>query len=123
MVAQLQNNVDDANTPAHIYAGAKSEMCILDAKYEKVNLPANIDSISTIDQYKKALLLRTMKKNEHLFDKTLGNFDCEPAKLPTNHGQDTPYHAPRAFLVPHFHRNRSKKELDRLVLIVVQTER
>ena len=42
-----------------------------------------------INQLKKFLQLHTMKKYERLFDRTLGNFDCEPAKFPMKHGHDS----------------------------------
>ena len=83
-------------------------MRILDDKYKKADLPAIIDNITTINQREKSLLLRTMKKYKQLFNRTLGNFYCKPAKLPMKHCHNSPYHAPRA-----------KKELDCLVLIVV----
>ena len=35
MAAQLQNNIDDTNAPAHVQAGAKRAMRTLDAKYKK----------------------------------------------------------------------------------------
>ena len=59
-----------------------------------------------------------MKKYDCLFDWTLGNFDCKSTNIPMKHNQDTPYHAPCAFLVPHLHQNTFKKELNFLVLII-----
>ena len=61
MTDQLQNGVDKANAPAHVCASAKCAMRILDAKYKKADLPAIVNSISTLNQRKKALLLHTMK--------------------------------------------------------------
>jgi hypothetical protein len=68
--------------------------------------------ISTIDDIEKKYLLKLLRKYEHLFDGTLGNFETSDVKL--NLKEDAkPYHA-NTFPVPKNHHDTLKHEIERL---------
>jgi hypothetical protein len=69
----------------------------LDSNYEVENLKEIVDCISTINTKEKCELLHLLKKYEHLFDGTLGNWETSDIKF--NLKEDAnPYHG-KAFLV------------------------
>ena len=74
----------------------KATICliqILDAKYEKANLKAIVkaDCNNHLSDPKKALLLELLQEFEELFDRTLGDLDCNPVLLQLKEGAQ-PYH-------------------------------
>jgi hypothetical protein len=86
---------------------------ILDAKYEKANLPAIVqDSCQHLTSDERAALLALLLNYEGLFDGTLGDWDTEPVKFELREGAQ-PYHG-KPFPVPHIHRKTLKKEVERL---------
>ena len=91
---------------------------ILDANYQKANLPEVIREtcghLSSADQSK---LLRLLKQYEELFDGTLGDFQTEPVKLNLKPGA-TPYHG-RPYPIPQSQLAVFKNEVERLCEIGV----
>ena len=91
----------------------KRAVKILDAKYEKADLPKivkdNCDHLSSAQQRKLLLLLQ---KYEILFDGTLGDWQTSPVSFQLKDGAK-PYHG-RPFPVPHVHLKTLKKEVARL---------
>jgi hypothetical protein len=86
---------------------------ILDAKYEKANLPAIVqDSCQHLTSDERAALLALLLEYEGLFDGSLGDWDTEPVKFELREGAQ-PYHG-KPFPVPHIHRKTLKKEVERL---------
>ena len=87
---------------------------ILDAKYEKADLPSIVEKqgkhLTTIQRNK---LLRLLHKYEELFDGTLGDWQTKPISLNLKPGSK-PYHG-RAFPIPHIHLKTLKKEVKILV--------
>jgi hypothetical protein len=55
-----------------------------------------------------------LKKFEHLFDGTLGNWRTDPADLELKNKNEKPYHA-RPYPVPHSQEQQLKEEVQRLV--------
>jgi hypothetical protein len=91
----------------------KHVMRILDAKYQKTDLPLIIRDackhLST-DQQKK--LLQLLKKYELLFDGTLGDWKTKPVSFQLKEGV-SPYHG-QAFPVPKIYKDAIMKEVERL---------
>ena len=87
---------------------------ILDAKYEKADLPSIINGPDcahlTSDQ--KAKLLKLLLEFEELFDGTLGDWKTTPVHLELKPGA-TPYYG-RAYPISHIHQDTTRKEVDRL---------
>ena len=87
---------------------------ILDAKYEKADLPSIVDQqgkhLTTIQHNK---LLRLLLKYKELFDGTLGDWQTEPVSFDLKPGAK-PYHG-RAFPIPTVHLAMLRKEGKRLV--------
>jgi hypothetical protein len=94
----FQDDYDATCEPEHIHAANKRQTHILDANYKAADVSEIIQCISTIDDIEKNNLLGLLIKYEHLFDRTLGNFETSEVKL--NLKEDAkPYHA-KAFPVP-----------------------
>ena len=92
----------------------KRTMKILDAKYEKADLPKIVqDNCQHLTTDQRNELLRLLLKFEELFDGTLGDWDTEPVDIELK-PDAKPYHG-RAFPVPVIHKDTLMKELERLV--------
>jgi hypothetical protein len=53
-------------------------MSILDAKYEKANIDATINTLKHLSNNLQQQLKALLYKFEHLFDGTLGNWKTDP---------------------------------------------
>ena len=83
---------------------------ILDAKYEKANLPEIIkNNFSHLDSEEQAKLLEVLMEFEDLFDGTLGDWDTEHVSFEIKEGAK-PYHG-RAFPIPKAHKETILKEI------------
>jgi hypothetical protein len=94
----FQDDYDVTCEPQHVHAANKHQTRILDANYKAVDLPEIIKCISTIDTIEKNNLLGLLRKYEHLFNGTLGDFETSEVKLLLKENSK-PYHA-RAFPSP-----------------------
>jgi hypothetical protein len=65
----------------HVHAANKRQTGILDTNYKAADLPEIMKCISTIDDIEENNLLNLLRKYEHLFDETLGNFKTSDVKL------------------------------------------
>ena len=110
---------DDSEAGEAAKQTTKRATAILDAKYEKADLDKIVANITTLNSKQKQRLRNLLQKYESLFDGTLGDFDCEPADIDLKPGQDEPYHAKSAFVVPRIHRDTLFKEIQRLVCLGV----
>ena len=104
--------------PPITQGATKRAVEILDAKYEKADLPAvvkqNCSRLTSADQIQ---LLHLLQKYEQLFDGTLGDWKTTPVKLELKEGV-WPFHG-RAYPVPFIHNHTLKKEVERLESIGV----
>ena len=91
----------------------KRALRILDAKYEKADLPAIVSTCDHLNESQKEKLLQVLEKFETLFDGTLGDWNTDPVHFEFKDGAK-PYHG-RPFPVPRIHRETMKKEVDRMV--------
>ena len=104
--------------PASTAAETKRAVEILDAKYEKADLPKIVaDNCSHLSNSQQKKLLRLLEEYEILFDGTLGDWKTDPISLPLKPGA-TPYHG-RAYPVPHVYLETLKREVERLCQIGV----
>jgi hypothetical protein len=113
----FQDDYDATCEPEHIHAANKRQTCILEANYKAANLSEIIKCISTIDDIEKNNILGLLRKYEHLFNGTLGNFETSEVKLKLKEDAE-PYHA-KAFPVPKNHHDTLKHEIERLVKLGV----
>ena len=91
---------------------------ILDAKYEKENLPELVENeCSHLNPTKKLKLLELLTEFEDLFDGTLGDWECEPVSFQLKEGS-TLYHG-RAYPISQKHEATVKTEVKRLCEIGV----
>jgi len=91
---------------------------ILDAKYEKADLPKVVqDNCAHLSQNQQRDLLKLLQDFEELFDGTLGDWQTEPVSLQLKPGAK-PYHG-KPFPIPRVHKDTLKKEVERLVEIGV----
>ena len=104
--------------PTATREATKRAVKILDANYEKANLPevvaSNCDHLTKDHQ---AELLKLLQNFEELFDGTLGDWKTEPVHLELK-PDAKPYHG-KAFPVPFIHKETLRKEVERLVDIGV----
>ncbi len=85
---------------------------ILDAKYSKADLRKIVEEATHLNDKEREQLYKTLKKNEDLFDGTLGTFNGEPYDIKLKENAE-PFHT-RPFPVPRIHEFTFKSELDRL---------
>ena len=73
--------------PAAMREATHRAVEILDAKYEKADLPAVIEEhCSHLKTYQKKSLLKLLQQHEELFDGTLGNWKTPPVSLELKEG-------------------------------------
>ncbi len=91
---------------------------ILDAKYEKADLPAIIrENFSHLTASEREKLLSVLLKFESLFDGTLGDWKLPLVSFELKEGMK-PYHG-RPYPIPHKHKAVVMKEIKRLCNIGV----
>jgi hypothetical protein len=90
---------------------------ILDAKYDKADLPEVCRTATHLKPEQQQKLLKLLQKYEILFDGTLGSWSNEEYHIDLKEGAQ-PYHA-RAFPIPRIHMETLKAEVERLCKIGV----
>ena len=114
----LKHNANFAQEPVSTRSATKRVVEILDAKYEKADIPAivreNCSHLSATDREK---LLSLLLKYEELFDGTLGDWNLPPVSFEIKEGMK-PYHG-RPYPIPQIHKAVLMKEIDRLCSIGV----
>ena len=99
--------------PSSTDAATKRVVKILDAKYEKADLPKIVEEqCSHLTRTERIELLKLLTEFEELFDGTLGDWKTSPVSLKLKPGSK-PYHG-KAFPVPRIHRDTLRKEVNRL---------
>jgi hypothetical protein len=109
----LKLNHSLAMEPQSTQEATKRVTRILDAKYQKADLQANVKDKCThlsTDHQKK--LLQLLQNYELLFDGTLGDWKTKPVSFQLKEGV-SPYHG-QAFPVPKVHKETIIKEVERL---------
>ena len=89
---------------------------ILDARYEKADLPEIVSKMSHLDFDQRQDLLKVLQKHAKLFDGTLGVYPHKKFHIEIEEGAK-PVHS-RPYAVPIIHHNTFKQELEHLVDIV-----
>ena len=110
----LSNMLQEHLEPKSTAEATHRAVEILDASYEKADLPSIVNECAkhlTTDQRNK--LLRLLLNYEVLFDGTLGDWQTEPVSFELK--PDAKPHHGRAFPVPHIHLKTLKTEVQRLV--------
>jgi hypothetical protein len=91
---------------------------ILDAKYDKADIPGIVrDICKHLKPSERESLLTLLLKFESLFDGTIGNWNLPPVSFELNEGAK-PFHG-RPYSIPKIHKATLMKEIDRLVSIGV----
>jgi hypothetical protein len=82
-----------SNDPQNTLETTKCLIEILDAQYEKANLRAITEEecLNHLSAIEKDKLLKLLQELEELFDRTLGDWDCNPISLQLKEGAQ-PYH-------------------------------
>ncbi len=114
----LRDNTCFAQEPISTRSKTKRVVEILDAKYEKADLPAiireNFSHLKASDREKR---LSVLLRLELLFNGTLGDWKQSPVSFELNEGMK-PYHG-RPYPIPHKHSAVLMKEIRRLCNIGV----
>jgi hypothetical protein len=106
----LRENTCFAQEPISTCSKTKGMVEILDAKYEKADLPAIIrDNCSHLTASDREKLLSVLLKFESLFDGTLGDWKLLPVSFELKEGMK-PYHG-RPYPIPHKHKAVLIKEI------------
>ena len=99
--------------PATIVKATEHVTCILDAKYEKADLPKIVEENCThLKVAKKEVLLWLLMHFVQHFDGTLGDWKTSPVQLELKPGIK-PW-CGKAYPVPHIHLGTLKREVKRL---------
>ena len=106
---KLLNNLYMENIESSVSPVAINRVThILDAKYEKTNLPEVVDNTCKhLNTYQRNTLFRLLIQYEELFDGTLGDWKGESVNFELK-PDAKPYHD-QPFLVPHVHKDTFKK--------------
>jgi hypothetical protein len=114
----LRENTCFARGPISTCSATKRMVKILDAKYEKADLPAIIrENRSHLTASDREKLLSVLLKFELLFDGTLGDWNLLPISFELKEGM-RPYHG-RPYPIPHKHKTVLMKEIKQLCKIGV----
>jgi hypothetical protein len=114
----LRHNTCQAQEPVSTRNATKRVLEILDAKYDRANLPAIVkDNCAHLTPLHREKLLSLLLEFEWLFDGTLGDWNRPPVSIELIKGA-TPYHG-RPNPIPQIHKATLMKEIDRLVGIGV----
>ncbi len=114
----LRENSCFAQEPISTRSKTKHVVEILDAKYEKADLPAIIrENCSYLTAFDREKLLSVLLKFELLFDGTLGDRKLLPVSFELKEGM-MPYHG-RPYPIPHKHKAVLMKEINSLCNIAV----
>ncbi len=114
----LRKNTCFAQEPISTCSATKCMVEILDAKYEKADLPAiNRENCSHLKASDREKLLSVLLKFELLFDGTLGDWNLLPVSFELKECMK-PYHG-RPYLIPHKHKAILMKEIKQLCNIGV----
>ncbi len=106
----LRENTCFAHEPISTRSTTKRVVKILDAKYEKADLPAIIrDNCSHLTASEREKLLSMLLKFESLFDGTLGDWILSPVSFELKEGMK-PYHG-RPYPILHKHKAILMKEI------------
>ena len=104
----------EATEPKEVQQASNRVNKILDAKYEKADLPKIIkENCEHLNVNEKNSLLHTLLNFEGLFDGSLGEWQTKPVSVEIKPNV-TPYHA-KPFGIPQIHMDTVKKEVERLV--------
>jgi hypothetical protein len=106
-----------ANEPDILQEAEKSQNCILDADYRKVDVDPFVEELKYLTMDEKQILGQTLKKFPTLFGGGLGMLNIKPVRLELIDGAK-PYHT-RPFPVPQSLEATTKTEMKRLTDIDV----
>jgi hypothetical protein len=118
IIRALTENTCFAQEPISTRSANKCMVTMLDAKYEKADLPAIIkENCSHLTASNREKLLSVLLKFKLLFDGTLGDWKLLPVSFQLKEGM-TPYHG-RPYPILHKHKAVLMKEIKRLCNIGV----
>ncbi len=114
----LKLNSSYAQEPESTHKANKRMVEILDAKYDKADLPSIVkNNCVHLSTPHWNLLLALLLKYEELFDGLLGDWKLPPVSIELKEGAK-PYHG-RPYPIPKVHKATLMKEIDRLIAIGV----
>jgi hypothetical protein len=116
--ALKHNDTCHAQEPVSTRNATKRVIEILDAKYDKSNIPEIVkDTNPHLEPSQRDMLLSLLLDFESLFDGTLGDWNRPPVSIEMKDGAK-PYHG-RPYPIPQIHKATLMKEIDRLMVIGV----
>jgi hypothetical protein len=114
----LKLNSSFAQEPASTRNATKCVVEILDAKYDKADLPSIVkNNYAHLNTSHPNSLLALLLKFKELFDGMLGDWKLPPVSFELKEGAK-PYHG-RPYPIPKIHKATLMKEIDHLILIGV----
>ncbi len=114
----LKFNSNFAQEPASKHNATKRVVEILDAKYDKADLPSIVKiNCAHLSTSHHNLLLVLLLKFEELFNGTLGDWKLPPVSFELKEGAK-PYHG-KPYPIPKIHKATLMKEIDHLISIGV----
>ena len=118
MARRAKQNYSLSPEPNSTAVATKRMVEILDAHYEKADLPAICKACVHLTTKQQQQLLTLLQNFEELFDGTLGDWKTTPVSLELKEGTK-PYHVRRPFPVPKVHKELLLREVARLVKLGV----
>ena len=112
-LSYLDTRIKNIGNFQNVFATASTPMSILDAKYEKANIVATINTLKHLSSTQQQQLKSLLYKFEHLFDGTLGDWNTDPVSFKLKEGT-TPFQLP-PFPVPNYMRTHLKRKYNACV--------
>ena len=109
----LNNSLAKVQEPKSTEEATSRVVRILDANYQKANLPEIVKTCSHLNPTEQDMLLEVLTEYEPLFDGTLGAWKTTPVSFELKEGA-RPFHG-RAFPIPKVHKDTIMKEIKRLI--------
>jgi hypothetical protein len=111
-------NANNAQEPESTCNTSKCIVEILDAKYDKADLPSIVkNNCVHLSMPHQNLLLAVLLKYKELFDGTFGDRKLLPVSIELKEGAK-PYHG-RPYPIPKVHKATLRKEIDQIIAIRV----
>ena len=109
----LRINFNHAQEPVSTCSATKRVGEILDAKYDKADLPAIVrENCSHLSATDRKMPLSLLLRYESLFNGTLGDWNLPLVSFELKEGMK-PYHG-KPYPIPHMHKTTLMKEIERL---------
>jgi hypothetical protein len=85
-LSYLETRIKYIDNPQDVFTTVSTPMSILDAKFEKANIDASINTLKHLIRMRQKQMKSLLYEFENLFDGTLGNWNTSPVSFKLKEG-------------------------------------